>query len=419
MRRTHRSGRDMSQLLADFGHDLPTAAPHEPAAKEARLFRHAAQRGPRKTGRGWMPASAPVVPYRMTSDQAPVFWPFIAGPGLPPTGAQMGIDVLSGSAFHFDPIGLVLRDDIPVTNANVMCFGKPGTGKSGTTKAFCLRMVDFGYRILILGDPKDEYERLCHFLGVEPFVLGPGMPARINPLGLGPLAEGWAQLSAQEARNRAAIVFSRWLTLMRALIGSQRIGAERVPFGPSEETVIKAALRDLTGYTAGNSTLVETTIPQLWHHLDQPTDSLIEQCRFRDRQHFFNETRLLRDALGQLVSGALAGLFDDHTNINVDWNAPIQSLSLSRLNPLGRPGWGHPMGQRAQALRHAHRRRPRLPSRQHRPRPHAPGRHQDPARPKARSRRRTRRHARPGTASHRGDDRLGDATERARPLARR
>ena len=135
---------------------------------------------------------------------------------------------------------------------------------------------------------------LYHFLGVEPFVLGPGMPARINPLGLGPLAEGWAQLSAQEARNRAAIVFSRWLTLMRALIGSQRIGAERVPFGPSEETVIKAALRDLTGYTAGNSTLVETTIPQLWHHLDQPTDSLIEQCRFRDRQHFFNETRLLR-----------------------------------------------------------------------------------------------------------------------------
>jgi hypothetical protein len=44
---------------------------------------------------------------------------------------------------------------------------------------------------------------------------------------------------------------------------------------------------------------------------------------------------LLRDALGQLVSGALAGLFDDHTNIAVDWNAPIQSLSLSRLNPLG------------------------------------------------------------------------------------
>ena len=43
----------------------------------------------------------------------------------------------------------------------------------------------------------------------------------------------------------------------------------------------------------------------------------------------------LRDALAQLVKGALAGLFDDHTTIDVDWSAPIQSLSLSRLEPLG------------------------------------------------------------------------------------
>ena len=325
----------MSQLLSDFGHDLPTSQVTTPAPKEPRIFRHVLKGGDRQAGRGWAPAAAPVMPYRMSSDQAPVFWPFIAGPGLPPTGAQMGVDMLSGSAFYADPIGWVLRDDIPVTNANVICMGKPGTGKSATTKAFCLRMVDFGYRILILGDPKDEYERLCRFFDVEPFVLGPGMPARINPLGLGPLAEGWADLSAHEAQSRAAIVFSRWLTLVRALVGSQRIGDERVPFGPSEETVVKAALRDLTGYSASNSTLTETTIPRLWHYLDQPTETLIGQCRYRSTQHFYDETRLLRDALGQLVSGALAGLFDDHTNIEVDWNAPIQSLSLSRLDPLG------------------------------------------------------------------------------------
>ena len=335
MSRPRQTGRDMSQLLSDFGHDLPTTPSAAAPAKQARLFRHVARRGVRRAGRGWSPASAPVIPYSMTSDQTPVFWPFIAGPGLPPTGAQMGIDVLSGSAFHVDPVGWVLNNDIPVTNANVICMGKPGTGKSGTTKAFCLRMTDFGYRVLVLGDPKDEYERLCHFLGVEPVVLGPGMSARINPLGLGPLGQGWADLSAEQARSRASVVFSRWLTLMRALIGSQRIGTDRVPFGPSEETVIKAALSDLTGYTAGNSRLAETTIPRLWHYLDQPTDALIDQCRFRNIQHFYDETRLLRDALGQLVSGALAGLFDDHTNIAIDWNAPIQSLSLSRLNPLG------------------------------------------------------------------------------------
>ena len=334
-RRTAGTGRDMARLLADFGHDLPRTRVSPPQERQTRLFRHVPSRGVRRAGRGWVPASAPVASYRMASDQAAAFWPFIAGPGLPPTGAQMGVDVLSGAAFYADPVGWVLRDDIPATNANVICMGKPGTGKSATAKAFCLRMTDFGYRVLILGDPKDEYEQLCRFFGVTPFTLGPGMSARINPLGLGPLGQGWADLSAAEAQSRAAVVFSRWLTLVRALVGSQRIGNERVPFGPSEESAVKAALRDLTGYSRAASTLRETTIPRLWHSLDEPSDDLVAACRFSDRQHFLDETRLLRDALGQLVSGALAGLFDDHTNIDVDWSAPIQSLSLSRLNPLG------------------------------------------------------------------------------------
>ena len=34
-------------------------------------------------------------------------------------------------------------------------------------------------------------------------------------------------------------------------------------------------------------------------------------------------------------TGTLAGLFDDFTNIEVDWRAPIQSFSLSRLDGLG------------------------------------------------------------------------------------
>src|SRR5690606_17504808 len=106
-------------------------------------------------------------------------------------------------------------------------------------------------------------------------------------------------------------------------------------FGPSEENVVKTALRDLTGYDHATSRLTETTIPALWHALDQPTDELVTACRYASRQDFLDDTRLLRDALGQLVSGALAGLFDAHTSIDIDWHAPIQSLSLSRLAPMG------------------------------------------------------------------------------------
>ena len=51
------------------------------------------------------------------------------------------------------------------------------------------------------------------------------MPARINPLAFGPLAHGWEDLNAAGRRSsRAAVVFTRWLTLVRALVGSQRIG---------------------------------------------------------------------------------------------------------------------------------------------------------------------------------------------------
>ena len=79
----------------------------------------------------------------------------------------------------------------------------------------------------------------------------------------------------------------------------------------------------------------ETTIPRVWALLDNPSPELVTACRYETVRQFLDETRLLRDALGQLVSGPLAGLFDDYTSIDVDWKAPIQSLGLSRLEALG------------------------------------------------------------------------------------
>ena len=329
------AGRGVDRLLADFGHRLPTTNRVATTRCEPRLFTPAPARGPREPGKGWCPAGVPVSVWRMTSDQAPVLWPLVTSPGLPPRGAQMGIDYFSRASFFADPNGWVLDPDIPVSNPNMFTFGKPGMGKSATVKAFILRMMGFGYRALILGDPKDEYEVLCRALGVEPIAIGLGQAARINPLAFGPLGQGWDLLDAAELQRRSAIVFARWLTLLRGLVGSQKIGDRPVPFGPSEETVLDAALRLLTGHTGGNTTLVETTIPRLWHLLDEPPDQLVRVCRFASARHFLDETRLLRDALGQLVGGTLKGLFDDHTTIALDWAAPIQSLSLSRLEALG------------------------------------------------------------------------------------
>nr|NLI51148.1 ATP-binding protein [Propionibacterium sp.] len=331
-RHPNRSGRDVAGLLGDFDHDLPRIPAEAKRPREKRLFELRPARGRRRPGAGWSPAGVPVSVWRMTSDQAPVLWPFVAAPALPPTGAQMGIDYFSGASMYFDPNAWVRDDAIPVTNANVLVQGKPGTGKSATIKACAVRMSDFGYRTLVLGDPKDEYEDLCRFLGQDPIVIGPGHPHRINPLAFGPLAQGWDTLDATELEQRSQTVFNRWLTVLRGLVGSQRVGQHHIPFGPSDEVAVLTVLRDLTGYSDGYTRLVEATIPQVWRALSDPTDALVADCRFADVRQFLDQTRLLRDSLGKLVQGELAGMFDAPTNINLDWKAPITSLSLSRVS---------------------------------------------------------------------------------------
>jgi hypothetical protein len=321
----------VAQLVADFGHQLPPLAPAPVRPQDADPFPFLVGRGGR-SGRaaGWCPVPAPLAVYRMTSEQAGGVWPLIAGDGLPPTGALLGIDYLSGGAFCVDPIGWTLRGIAGVTNPNMIFFGAPGRGKSGTVKMFALRQMAYGYRTLILGDVKDEYEPLCRALGVAPHAVGHGLPARINPLDFGPLGNDWTDLPRPEAQRRAAMVFSRWLLLLRGLVGSQH-----VPFGPTAETAVGHAIRDLTGYTTGADRMREITIPQLWQALRAPSAELIDTCRYPTGQDFLDDTRPVRDALGALVTGHLAGLFDAPTTIAVDWRAPIQSLSLSRLDPLG------------------------------------------------------------------------------------
>jgi hypothetical protein len=325
------NGRGVAQLVADFGHELPPLAPAPARVKDTDPFTvMVGKHGRSGRAAGWAPVPAPVAAYRMTSEQVGGVWPLIAGDGLPSTGAQMGIDFLSGGAFHVDPIGWTLSGIAGVTNPNMMFFGAPGRGKSGTVKMFCLRMMAYSYRTLILGDVKDEYEPLCRALGVEPHAVGHGLPARINPLDFGPLGNDWTALARAEAQRRAAMVFSRWLLLIKGLVGSQH-----VPFGPTAETAVGQVIRDLTGYAAGADKMAEITIPQVWESLNNPTEQLIVDCRYSSRQHFLDETRPMRDALGSLVKGHLSGLFDAATTVDVDWRAPIQSLSLSRLDPLG------------------------------------------------------------------------------------
>ncbi|WP_447645213.1 ATP-binding protein [Nocardioides zeae] len=266
----------------------------------------------------------------LTSEETPALWPLIAGDGMAPTGVPIGFDTLSGGTFYCDPLGWVTDESVAVTNPNIFIFGKPGRGKSALVKAIILRMIRFGYRSLILGDVKAEYEVVARALGVEPFRIGPGLQGRINPLDLGPLGLDWERQDHAEIARRTAVLTGRWLTLIRGLVGSQH-----VPFGPTEERVISQVLRHVSGWDVARSTITPITIPMVWHALDVPTDDLITSCRYASRQTFLDATRGLRDALGALCAGSLRGMFDAESTFQIDWRAPIRTLSLRDLHAEG------------------------------------------------------------------------------------
>jgi len=330
-RKPDASARSIDDLLADFGARVPrkeTPAAQPPSDKLFPKVVH--KRGVRQRGHGWAPTLPPLAGYQVTSEQTPVMWPMIAGDGLLPTGAPMGFNVLSGGSFYCDPMGWVNDDTIGVSNPNVFIFGKPGRGKSALVKAFMLRMIRFGYRSLVLGDVKDEYEDISRALGVTPYRIGPGLPGRINPLDFGPLALDWGKQDRIECARRGAILFNRWHALIRGLIGSQS-----VPFTPTESRVVNRVLRDQTGWSRGQTRLAAITIPMVWAALDTPTDALVRECRYESRQDFFDGTRALRDALGSLCEGELEGLFDSASTVQPNWRAPIQTLSLNSLHAGG------------------------------------------------------------------------------------
>lgn len=324
-------GRSLSALIEEFGGTVPASRETGPIlrASDSRLFRGlAGHRGRARRGHGWAPVPAPLVTYRGTTSDIGGIFPMLSANGLPPTGAMVGYDVLTGGAFFFDPIGWLLSG--VVTNPNVVTFGKPGQGKSTTVKVCLLRLMRFGVPALIAGDIKGEYEDLCRAVGVEPFALGVGMPTRINALDLGPMGAGWDKLSAEEVRRRCALIFARWQVLLKALIGVRGITVSA-----SDEDVLAVALEQLTGWREGRSRLDTVTVPRVWQALRDPEPALVRECRYPDVRTFIASTRHITDALGVMCRGSLAGLFDAETNIDIDWQAPIQSLSLQRLQSLG------------------------------------------------------------------------------------
>lgn len=327
----------LDELLARTGGDpavLSRPAPPDSAGTGQDGPRTATRTAPRKGRPGPYAGRAanllrPAV-HRASTAQLQGVYPWLHGAGLPPVGAYIGVNTLTRSAFSCHPIEWLL--DSIVTNPNLLITGIPGAGKSATIKALMFRMMAFGVKSFVVGDIKNEYAPLARFLGVEPVELGPGLTTRLNPLDAGPLGHHLPR-DPDERRERLAEVHRRRLTLLATLL-VMRIGR---PLTPTEEAFLSYAVRLCSGETPDGGRLVDPTLPEVYRTMRDPDRDAAADLRVRgdDVQELRELTRDVTYALGNMITGSLGGLFDAPTTTQIDFDAPIQTVDLSRIDGRG------------------------------------------------------------------------------------
>ena len=222
-------------------------------------------------------------------------YPFLAG-AAETDGMFIGHDTTTGQRFCFDPWRLYEKQI--VSNTNIVIIGNIGWGKTNTAMAIALRGIATGHRVLVPGDPKNDWTRLAEALGGQAIRLGPTSPDRLNPLDLGTppkSAEPESWRRAAEQRRAALIV---------ALV--EAIAPTLAPLPPEIRETLTASV---DGLARENAT---PTLPQLVARLaDEPA------------------ANPARAALAVLCSGPLAGMLDQPAAATPNPAAPIIAVGTA------------------------------------------------------------------------------------------
>jgi type IV secretory pathway VirB4 component len=242
--------------------------------------------------------------HRATTAALQAAYPFAAAGGLPAAGVYVGQD-LHGAAFAYDPFTLYTAGAIG--SPNMVVLGQLGRGKSALVKAYAWRQLAFDRQIWAI-DPKGEYAGLARAAGCTPLTIHPGGSVRLNPLDPGPAAD-----SANETQGRRL-----------GLLASLAEGTLGRPLTPGEHAALAQAL------AAACRTGAVPTVPQVVDALAHPDGEAAANCH-TTKKGLAAESRDAALALGRLVTGDLAGMFDGPTTPGLDLAGDVVCLDLSAV----------------------------------------------------------------------------------------
>jgi hypothetical protein len=264
--------------------------------------------------------------YQATTVQAAGLYPFSAGSGAPTVGIPIGRHLLWGETVCLDPMEWLTAG--LTVNPGVFVLGQPGVGKSTMAKRLCRGLAAMGVRIAILGDTKPDYTPLVESLNGQVIRVGRGLD-RINPLDAGPLGEAARRLGGEAGSRLRAEMRGRRLSSLLALLTLVRRTA---PIGPGEEVVLGTAVDLLADKLAIGQ---DPTIPDVLAVIREGPEPLMAAAEADSVRAYRAETRPLRQTLGLLLEGPLAGVFDGPTTRPIDIDAPAVSVDISAVAAAG------------------------------------------------------------------------------------
>ena len=226
-------------------------------------------------------------------------FPFTSSELTQNQGVLYGINQHNGS--------LIILDRFSFENANSIILAKSGAGKSFLVKLEALRSLMFDTEIIII-DPENEYEKLCSAVGGEYVDFSYNSKAKINPFDLSQVYE--------EGQNELGQKVLSLHSLFKVMMGA---------ISPQEEALLDRAIiltYKQKGITPDPAT--QKNEPPLLEDLYKTLIGMEEPV---------SETLAAR--LEKYVKGSFRGIFDQHTNI--DLNNTFTAFSIRELEDALRP----------------------------------------------------------------------------------